>query len=261
MEADLRTLPILSSGASSIVYQLPNSTVLKVPRNLQDDLKAIVVEKLIYERLGPHPLIPVIHTAGDQHICLERLQCTLRMRLAQLSSANHLSPLDVLRLAEQIAKALAFVHSRQVLQVDIGCHNVLLTFDDDAKLSDFAGSSLDDSEPLIDPGLNSTNPLLPIPSVAAEIFALGSLFYELETTKLPLYSKTRKEVEQLFIAKRFPDTDSLLLGNIISKCWNGRFSNVQEIVHSLNRLNYTPPVPYSSQLREMLWSLYRWVIS
>ncbi|KAK4120095.1 hypothetical protein N657DRAFT_168585 [Parathielavia appendiculata] len=88
---------------------------------------------------------------------------------------------DVQKWALQTAVAFQYIHSGRVKQVDIGTYNVLLDTADNAKLSDFAGSSLDGSEPTVAAGVHSTHPRLSTfkPSVRFELFALGSLLYEI----------------------------------------------------------------------------------
>lgn len=197
------------------MYVLSDTTIIKVP--LKPEWKpAIETEKSIYERLGYHPGLPAVHkNENTPHLCLEPLQGSLRARLKELSGkGTALHPDLIFHWALQIARVFAHVHARHVLQVDVGCHNVLLDCDENLRLVDFAGSSIDGSEPMI-------LPTIPLPSVAAEIFALGTLFYELETTHLPYHDKINGE--QLFQSAVFPELGGLLLSRIISNCWQLRF--------------------------------------
>lgn len=100
------------------------------------------------------------------------------------------------------------------MQVDIGAHNALLDWDENVKLSDFAGSSIDGSSPTVFPSRKSQNLNLAEdkPSVQSEIFALGSMLYEVETTKQPCYDKSDSELERLFSRGDFPDISALVLG-------------------------------------------------
>lgn len=159
---------------------------------------------------------------------MERLQGSLRARLKELSGkGTALHPDLIFHWALQIARVFAHVHARHVLQVDVGCHNVLLDCDENLRLVDFAGSSIDGSEPMI-------LPTIPLPSVAAEIFALGTLFYELETTHLPYHDKINGE--QLFQSAVFPELGGLLLSRIISNCWQLRFLCMEDVIKSLHAL-------------------------
>ncbi|RMJ28657.1 hypothetical protein PHISP_00514 [Aspergillus sp. HF37] len=160
-------------------------------------------------------------------IILERLQFPLRKRLWDLRDAGRAPPdPDVLRWAAQIALGLQHLHSRGVLQVDVGPHNVLLDRDDNAKLSDFARSSIDGSCRLVCPGRRAEHPDIPAgaPSVRSEIFALGSTLYELETTRQPYHDRDDHEVHRLFLAGDFPHTARLILGDVMRKCWASKYA-------------------------------------
>jgi serine/threonine protein kinase len=208
---------------------------------LSDDTskKQLEVERQAYERLGSHPRIPVLLGSQQDAIILERLQCTLRHRLLDLRSRQQRpATLEVLRWALQTAEALQYIHSRGVKQVDIGIYNVLLDQDDNAKLADFSGSSLDGSEPTVAPSAHATHPRLSTfkPSVNSELFAFGSLLYELETTFQPFHEKQDHEVEALFEANQFPSTTSLVLGEVIAKCWMVSYQDASDVITDIQSI-------------------------
>ncbi|KAL1636214.1 hypothetical protein SLS56_001193 [Neofusicoccum ribis] len=125
-----------------------------------------------------------------------------------------------------------------VLQVDVGPHNVLLDWDENAKLSEFAGSSINGSKPLVAPSEHSEHPDFPAatPSVQSEMFALGSTLYEVETTRQPYHDRAEKEIQELFHVWSFPDTSALVLGEVITKCWRLEYQSVGEVVENLERI-------------------------
>ncbi|KAG4429865.1 hypothetical protein IFR05_014649 [Cadophora sp. M221] len=129
------------------------------------------------------------------------------------------------------------------MQVDIGPHNILLDWDENAKLSDFAGSSLDGSEPAVFTSAHSEHPAMPAanPSVKSELFTLGSTLYEIETTYKPYPDKNDGELAKLFKANKFPDTQELILGKVITNCWMARHEDAiqvaLDILHIQDRLN------------------------
>nr|KMM70704.1 hypothetical protein CPAG_07015 [Coccidioides posadasii RMSCC 3488] len=169
-------------------------------------------------------------------IILEHLQYPLRKRLRDLQEANLVTPTeDVLRWACQIAQGLQHAHARGVLQVDIGPHNILLDGHGNVKLADFAGSSIDGSSPSIASSTRAEHPRFPssMPSLQTEVFALGSAFYELETTRKPFHDKMDHEVEKLFGAGNFPDTSSLELGRVISACWMMEYQDVGDVLRDI----------------------------
>ncbi|KFH41421.1 hypothetical protein ACRE_078650 [Hapsidospora chrysogenum ATCC 11550] len=122
--------------------------------------------------------------------------------------------------------------------VDIGTYNVLLDWDEDVKLCDFAGSSLDGSKPTVAPSAHSTHPRISItqPSIRSELFAVGSMLYEMETTCEPYSDKNDGELEELFDADRYPEVGNLALGQVITKCWARQYVNAGEIVIDLDQI-------------------------
>lgn len=189
-------------------------------------------------------------------IVLERLQYPLRRRLLDIREQKQLPVArDVVHWARQTAQALQHIHSCGVMQVDIGPHNILLDWDENARLSDFAGSSIDGSEPTVFPSAHSEHPATPTtnPSIQSELFALGSMLYEIETTYMPYPDKNDGELARLFKANKFPDTLELMLGNVITNCWMARYEDssqvVVDILHIEDQLN-NPTLSVSRGERE-----------
>jgi serine/threonine protein kinase len=136
-------LPFLSMGVSSMVYEVSEIAIIKAPCGTDESLHQLAVERAIYKRLGSHPYITKVLSTHRNMLVLERLQYPLRKRLWDLRDAGQLPPpLDVLRWAAQIAQALQHAHSRGVLQVDIGPHNVLLDWNENVKLSHRSKSAI-----------------------------------------------------------------------------------------------------------------------
>lgn len=220
-------------GMSGAVYFISEQAVVK--RAMSDDASKtqLSIERQIYDRLGLHPSITALLGSQQDMVILERLRYTLRHRLHELRGRDERpASADKIRWALQIAEGLQYIHSRGVKQVDIGTYNVLLDWQDNAKLSDFAGSSLDGSEPTVAPGAHATHPRLSVsnPSVHSELFALGSLLYEMETTYQALHDKNDGELEELFGTGQFPPTDDLLLGEIMKNCWTVAYSDASEVI-------------------------------
>lgn len=226
-------------GMSGVVVEAPDLTVIKRPLPGEASEAQLEVESRIYKRLGHHPYITKVITARSNEIVLERLQYPLRKRLLELRKANERPAIqDVLRWARQIAQAFHHVHSCGVLQVDIGTYNVLLDWNEDVKLCDFAGSSLDGSEPMVAPSAHSTHPRISIthPSIRSELFAIGSMLYEIETTYVPYDGKNDGELEELFGADHYPEVGNLTLGEVITKCWTGQYVDASEIVMDIGQI-------------------------
>lgn len=197
---------------SGAVYSISQQAVVEGAMSDDTSKAQLNVEHQIYDRLGLHPCITALLGSQQDMVILERLQYTLRHRLHELRGRDeHPAPADKLRRALQIAQGLEYIHSRGVKRADIGTYNVLLDWQDNAKLADFAGSSLDGSEPTVAPSAHATHPRLSVsnPSVNSELFVLGSLLYEMETTYQAFHDKNDGELEELFGAGQFPPTDDL----------------------------------------------------
>lgn len=220
-------------GISGAVYFISEHVVIK--KALSDDIcvTQLRTERQIYERLGTHSCITKLLATHQDIIFLERLRYPLRQLLLDLRKQQQRPAVEqVVRWALQIARALQHIHSHGVKQVDIGTYNVLLDWSDNAKLSDFAGSSLDGSEPTVAPSAHSSHPRLPFtkPSVYSELFAFGSLLYEVETTYEPYHDKNDGELEELFGADEYPDTSNLILGEVIRKCWTRYYTDARKLI-------------------------------
>lgn len=238
---DTTGLTWVSHGISGTVRLLSSSVVIKKPFLGWKCKQQVDIERQIYERLGPHPHITKLLGADEDKgiIVLERLQCSLRQHLFNLrKTGQRPAPADFLRWAWQTAQAFQHMHARGVRQVDIGAYNVLLDRDGNAKLCDFAGSSLDGSEPTIMPGSHATHPLLDVdrPSVQSELFAFGSMLYEMETMEQPYAGKEEEELERLFGAEVYPDTSGLVLGEAVRKCWMREYTDTGDLVVEIRRL-------------------------
>jgi serine/threonine protein kinase len=123
-----------------------------------------------------------------------------------------------LRWAVQVAEALDFVHRCGVIHGDVNGFNVLLDRHLNAKLADFAGSSLDGSPLLIGVTASHEYPG-PLLSAKADIFALGSTLYELMTESRLYAGLSDEMILDCYFKGKFPETESLgTIGGIITKC-------------------------------------------
>ena len=229
-------LPFVNGGISGLIFGLSDLAVIKSPRGSEDSRRDLTIERHVYQRLGVHPRIPRLLAIHNGALVLERLQHQLSTRLRDLHQAGRPpSSNQIMRWAIQIAQGLKHLHLCDVLQVDIGLHNVLLDSADNAKLCDFAGSSIDGSTPTVYPSLRSEHPHLPSenPTVRSELFALGSALYELETNLQPYHDREDDEVESLYVKEVFPNTDALLLGEVIMKCWKRKYRDVEQTLEDL----------------------------
>jgi serine/threonine protein kinase len=131
----------------------------------------------------------------------------------------------------QITEAVCYIHSEGVLHCDLRPANCLLDINLDLMLCDFGGSRFGalSGKGLPDSGFYDPSEKGP-PSVAMEIFGLGSLLYVIMTGQLPHYSSVQRGgaedyntvVTRLFSQRRFPDVKHIKNGRTILGCWEGK---------------------------------------
>jgi hypothetical protein len=105
-------------------------------------------------------------------------------------------------------------------------------------LCDFSGSAIGDQDALVGQEMRyrKVDGVEPFRiSVATEIFAIGSLIYEIITRKRPYDEiKDEDEIKGLFGAQIFPLTVYIPLGSIINKCWLDGFKTVGEVLEDIH---------------------------
>ena len=118
---------------------------------------------------------------------------------------------------------MAYIHSKGVVHGDLGLHNFLLRDDGSLILCDFAGSGMDDLPPNVSASARYLNPLFDsdYPSERDDVFALGTVLYELDCGERLFDGKSDQEIRQLLRNKQFPDLSlvSSPLRQVIEKCW------------------------------------------
>jgi tetratricopeptide (TPR) repeat protein len=130
-------------------------------------------------------------------------------------AAQHDLPLEArLRLVQKVSEAVQYAHSRLVVHRDLKPGNILITADGTPKLLDFGIATLltDASQPrkeasrtqrLLTPDYASPEQVRGTPAtVAADIYSLGAVLYELLTGRPPhrLVNSTPAEIERAICA-------------------------------------------------------------
>ncbi|OAG45502.1 hypothetical protein AYO21_00138 [Fonsecaea monophora] len=208
--------------SSEVVHIAGTNIVAKIPA--PQDLEDQKVEKRIYERLQGHPNI--LRYLGQSPPA-----CTLLRNALLFEYHRHGTLIDCLdkivpgrsRWPSQAVSAVAYIHSKGVVHGDIGLHNFLLHDDGRLILCDFAGSGLDELPPNVSAGVRYLNPLFDsdYPSERDDVFALGTVLYELDRGERLFEGKSEREIRQCLRNKQFPDLSlvSSPLRQVIEKCW------------------------------------------
>jgi serine/threonine protein kinase len=145
-----------------------------------------------------------------------------------------------LAMAVQVAAAVAYVHSKNVIHADFSTRNVFVFDNWQLKLGDFGGSRIDDQEAL---AAEETLYQLPrfgrtwreLDETKRELFAIGCGIYEIIAWKT-LYAELPTEQA---VAKHkkgeFLDTRDLLARDIICKCWHKEYNIAIDIEKDLRK--------------------------
>ncbi len=169
-----------------------------------------------------------------------------------LDFKRNLSALESTAVMIQICQAIIYCHSKHVIHRDIKPQNIFYGADGSVKLSDFGisvvlGSAMNVNEN--NKIVGTAQYLAPElitggkPSFQSDIFALGIVYYELLTGKVPFDGKTAAEVAKKQISEEMPSPLKFMpnlpidLVNIIMKATNKdlkvRYKTVDELYQDI----------------------------
>ncbi|KAF1961763.1 kinase-like protein [Byssothecium circinans] len=239
---------LLMVGMSAKTYRIGN-TVRKECHVLVDDIgiteqnmEACKNEADIYLILGSHPLIAKCLSMGAEKEFIE-LEYYPNGNLKEYVQRNRTSitETDLKRWAYQMVGSVAYIHSKGVRHSDFRLDQWLVDADLNVRLTDFNASGFDDQPDLglkgkPAQGLEISSHFLPRDpeadnTVESDLFALGSTLYELLAGQRPYNGLNDDSIETCFRIGKFPNTDGLLLGDIIIGCWERKFSSAKDILN------------------------------
>lgn len=236
---------LLMVGMGAKTYRIGN-VVRKECHVLADEYitkqnkEACETEATIYRILGSHPRIAncLFIDPRNEYIELEYYPNDNLEKYIARNNKN-ITAVDQKRWAYQMIESVAYIHSKGVRHSDLRLEQWLVDAGLNARLSDFNAAGFDDQP---DIGLEARQPLgLEIPShylprdpendnkVASDVFALGSSLYELVAGQRPYEGMEEQQIQWLFGVGSFPNTDGLLLGDMITCCWNKVFNSAEDI--------------------------------
>lgn len=197
-------------------------------------IRAFKHEKAIYRRLGDHPgIISCYNLASeDSSIQMPLMNSDLRRHLAEIQPERTI----LLSWLFQVARAMAFAHSRRVIICDVRLDNIV--FDDNmkTKLIDFSESTLMpldwDLDGCDDAGF----------SIVTDIGQFGAVMFEMITGQrctFDIYQDWKDVGDPTTWPRRetLPSTSELWLGSIIEKCWTKGFMSAHDLEKELEREN------------------------
>ncbi|KAK4241940.1 kinase-like domain-containing protein [Achaetomium macrosporum] len=216
---------VVSWGTTGmVVLDKSSNTVIKVPfdHGNEECLLRMQREREVYERFAQR--------GGHEGL----------LSYHGVFRVGNASPAQRLGWAVQVAETIGFIHDADVIHGDLTCANVFLDASLNEKVADFAGSSIDGS-PLLVIVTESHEFPGPLLSIWADLFALGSVLYEITTGQAPYNGLDDTEIRDLYRKGRFPETAFLgAIGAVIEKCWQGKYGGARDIVQALQGI---APIP------------------
>ncbi|KAM3068997.1 hypothetical protein ACMFMG_004173 [Clarireedia jacksonii] len=232
--------PLIGAGASAIVLAVNDELAVKLfpsgPKHERDYEREVEIFQKLKTMHSPN-IVQFVQVLWDCGIVMERMSMTLRQRLR--------APVDGFALEDQwmndIASGISFLHSQGILHGDIGCQNVLIDGNERAKLCDFAGSRFEDKDAWIHYHIRNQHPGYhqKQPSSATELFALGSVIFEITTRHQPY-----EHLPDLLVTKRFSEGDFPVheitrpeIRCIVERCWKSTYVQISEVCEELLELS------------------------
>lgn len=227
------TTGCIATGGSGVVYGIDAKSVRKVFH--EDEARRAECE--VYERLGTHPHIAkLLKVREDGSLILER--GTSLRTILQSHPAQETPIQTKVKWLKDAAEGYSYLHSLNIIHADVGCHNWILTAEQDVKLIDFEGCSVDGKDSRSCYEWFSIGRLTSGVSEQTDVFAFGCAVYEVVTGKPPHYEQIKFEnrsirVQELYANGEYPDVRHLPLCDLMQNCWRGAVGSMAEIVREL----------------------------
>ena len=263
----------IGEGGMSVVYKarctfLNRFVAIKVlkPEFLEDKK---FIENFRHESQAAasltHPNIVNIYDVGTEgrnihYIVMEYVEGETLNSIIEREEC--LSDMDTINIAKQIASALSCAHKNNIIHRDVKPHNVIVTEDGVAKITDFGIARAVTNTTLVasDSIMGSVHYFSPEQARGgyvdgkSDLYSLGIMMYEMVTGKVPFDGSNPITVAMMHINKdivppsRYNPNVSAALEKIILKATQkyqvNRFSDADEMLSALNAL--TPSnIPYT----------------
>lgn len=143
-----------------------------------------------------------------------------------------------LRWLIQAATGVAYLHSKGIIQADVGGHNMIVTQDGTLKIIDFEGCNVDGRPALSGYEWFSYRQSTPSVNRQTDIIAFGCVIFEIIVGHPPyqeyaLLDDRTSIVEELYARNQFPHVEKSPLGWVILDCWTAELDSMDKVVHAL----------------------------
>lgn len=257
----------ISHGPTSHVERLKSGHIIKYPRpNPYDareeelNFRDMRTEAEVYQRVGDSPYVPKLIN-WDSTTCSLTLECLPKGDLALYMRKNPATTKEIRhRWTLQAAAALDSLHAADIIHCDVCPRNFLLDDALNIVISDFAGSSIDGSDATMAAGPRYLPPgwnWMRRSQKSDDVFSLGSVIYFIMMGREVFSQLKDTEVQQCFQEGIFPDdVHSLVCGEVILACWEGRLRSADAVVASLSALySRAAELEEEEEIAEQ-WSMY-----
>ncbi|MCE5229665.1 protein kinase [bacterium] len=254
----------LGRGAMGIVYkahdhELDEMVALKIlPDSLIRNAEAVrrFRQEARNARRLAHPNIVRIHDIGEErgrkYISMEFVEGSdLRQKLRQ--APGHRLPIDqIVKYVRQVCEAMEYAHSIGIVHRDIKPANLMLTRDDQIKVTDFGIAKMVQDETSgnesTQAGVIVGTPLYMSPEQVkgapvdhrADIYSMGAVFYEMAGGKPP-FTEGDLAYQHMFVEpkplKDVPEAFNELVMKCLAKDPNQRWQSAKEILAQLGKIN------------------------
>jgi serine/threonine protein kinase len=224
------------NGGYSVLYEDPSrpNQLCKVPCPWEQYEEAHRVERRIFQQLGEHPNLVKVIEMDEYGIWLERAAngCLTEYYI----NGGKADVAQKLKWSEDVARVTHFLHEKDVRQADLGGKNLLIDAHMRIILCDFSGSYINGEKATIVPAAGYRHPdknERALPSIRAEIHALGSTIYEIITGHGPYHGLVSEAIDKLLEEGNYPEVSNILLGGVVQRCWNGDYSSALEVAEEI----------------------------
>ena len=272
-----KILEVIGEGGLGIVYKAKDVLVNRIvamkflrPHATQyPDAVARFAQEAKAAASLSHPHITTIHEIDEDYpgnifIVMEFLE---GKNLKQKIEPGPLDAAEAIQITIKIAEGLKAAHDRNIVHRDIKSSNIMITEDNQVKITDFGLAKVPESSDLtkmirymgtaayMSPEQAGGEPL----DHRTDIWSLGVVLYEMVTANLPfeelyeqavLYSLVNKEPEPISkIRQETPEGLEQIVRKAMEKLPENRYQSIDEMLQDLQHLSQHKPLKFSKPLK------------